>query len=46
MTRLSGVGVCLRAADTMVLSRPLGAVENALATRRTRARALCMLVSS
>ena len=40
MTRPSGVGVCQRAADTMVLPRPLGVVENALATR-TRVRALC-----
>ena len=46
MTRLGGVGVCPRAAATMVLSRPLGLVENALAARRTRARAVCMLVSS
>ena len=39
MTRLSGVGVFQRAAATMVRSRPLGVVENALAIR-TLARAL------
>ena len=33
MTRLNGVGVCQRAAATMVRSRPLGVVENALTTR-------------
>ena len=38
MTRLSGVGVCPRAAATILRSRPRGAVDNALATR---ARALC-----
>ena len=38
MTRLSGVGVYQRAAATMVRSRPLGVVENALSTR-TRVRA-------
>ena len=46
MTPLSGVGVCQRAAAILVLSRQLGVVKNAVATRRTRARALCILISS
>ena len=33
MTLMSGVGVCRRAAAMAVRSRPLGVVENGLATR-------------